>query len=86
MKTATADALDVIERKIFSMKITEAKEEDEGKVGSFTGIANVMGVVDLQDEVIEIGAFDETLKEQDGIVILLADHNTSGATRLGSGR
>lgn len=70
-----------MERKVFAMEIKEAKEQNG--VGIFTGIANVMDVIDMQDEVIDEGAFDESIKANNGSVMLLADHDPSGHSRLG---
>lgn len=53
--------------------------------GDFEGIANVMGVKDLDDDIIDEGAFSRTLSHKKGRVRLLADHDPRLASRIGIG-
>lgn len=66
-----------LERKIVKMEIKEAGEED------FEGLLSVMGIKDLDDEIVDEGAFTRTLKHKNGRVPLLADHDHRGRSRLG---
>lgn len=66
-----------IERKVVKMEIKEAGEAD------FEGILSVMGIKDLDGEIIDEGAFTRTLKHKNGRVPLLADHDHRGNSRLG---
>lgn len=59
----------------------EAKDREDLSVksltddGTFTGYASVFGKVDLQDDVVEEGAFARTIKHHDGMFPLLWQHN-----------
>lgn len=44
--------------------------------GSFSGHASVFGNVDSQQEVVERGAFKEIIKNEDGKVVVLWQHNS----------
>ena len=68
-----------LERKIFPL---ELKDDDGGDNGpQFRGIASVMNKKDLQDDIIDSGAFTRTLKHKNGRVVLLEAHMPS--QRLG---
>ena len=66
-----------LERKIVKMEIKAAGEAD------FEGLLSVMGVKDLDGEIVDEGAFTRTLKHKNGRVPLLADHDHRGGSRLG---
>jgi HK97 family phage prohead protease len=51
--------------------------------GKFTGVANLMEVVDLVNDNIHRGSFTKTLTESGGKVFLLADHDESLDSRIG---
>jgi len=58
------------ERKSYKLEIKEVTDE-----GEFVGYASVFGIVDLQGDVVDKGAFAQTLRHKNGRVPLLADHD-----------
>lgn len=67
-----------LEHKTFRL---DAKDGEDGDGPQFAGDASVMGNKDLDDEVIDEGAFKRTLDHRNGKVMLLSGHNP--ADRLG---
>lgn len=59
-----------LETKLFDMQ-----EMSVGETGTFTGYASVFGIRDLQGDIVERGAFAETIRETDGRVPILDGHD-----------
>ena len=55
-------------------QLREIKADDGGQVGTFEGLASTFGNVDLDGDVIEPGAFKDSIK-QPGAVKLLWQHD-----------
>lgn len=69
-----------LEHRTKSFELTSVKlaNPDEGEAdGTFTGIASAVGVLDRHGEVIETGAFDQTLAAKGPTFVLLWQHNPS---------
>lgn len=65
-------------QKSFALSSLKLANTDEGEQpGRFTGIASAVGVLDRHGEVIETGAFDQTLAEKGSEFVLLWQHNPS---------
>jgi HK97 family phage prohead protease len=56
------------------MKASEEVNDEDQKVGVIEGYASTYGNTDLGGDVVEKGAFKQTLKHKGGIVPLLLDH------------
>lgn len=59
-----------MEQKTFKLEIKELSE-----AGEFEGYASIYGIVDLQNEVVDRGAFNRTLQHKKGKVFLLDGHD-----------
>jgi HK97 family phage prohead protease len=66
------------ERKSFALDLTTAAED-----GTFTGLASVYGVKDLQGDIVEKGAFRKTLSERGATVPILWQHDPNTPVGLG---
>lgn len=62
-----------IEYKTFELEIKEANTAEE--YGRFEGYASTFGNMDLGFDVVEAGAFKNTIKQNKGRFPILADHN-----------
>lgn len=58
---------------VFSFKIDDADENS----GLIRGFASTFGNIDLGDDVVDVGAFKKTIKENKGVWPILADHDPS---------
>lgn len=66
----------MIEFKTFEFEFSEAKElDDSGKEARIEGYASTFGNVDQGLDIVDKGAFKQTLKLNKGKVPILADHN-----------
>jgi len=61
-----------MEKKHFQAELKAAGEKDG--IGIITGYASVFGVVDSYDEVVDAGAFTESLKTR-GLPVMLMQHD-----------
>ena len=66
-------------------KSIEVKMDDEEKVGIIEGFASTYGNVDLGGDVVEKGAYTQTLKHKGGKVPLLLDHDYRTSAIAGIG-
>jgi HK97 family phage prohead protease len=64
----------VLKTKAFKFDVKANKEDNAGQ---FTGRASVYGVVDAYNDVVMPGAFDRTLEELAGNIVVLNQHNPS---------
>jgi HK97 family phage prohead protease len=64
-------------------KIMALDVKSVGEDGTFTGVANMTGIVDLGGDIIHAGAFTKTLTEKGGKVYLFADHSGTMEKRVG---
>jgi len=62
-----------LQTKSFEFKIEDA--DSSSKFGVIRGLASAFGNIDLGDDVIEKGAFNQTIKQNKGKFPILADHN-----------
>jgi len=62
--------------KDFALELKSIDQEPVDGIASFSGIASAVGVVDHHNEVIEAGAFDETLATKGTTYPLLWQHRT----------
>jgi uncharacterized protein len=60
--------------KMRSIKMDVIEDETEGKIGTIEGYASTYGNTDLGGDVVEKGAFTQTLKHKNNTVPLLLDH------------
>lgn len=68
----------------FHLDELRTEQRDDGAdVGVFTGYASTFGNKDSYGTVFDKGAFKRTLKNQNGVVYLLADHGWRHADRIG---
>lgn len=56
-------------------KTFEFKADDVAESGKITGYASIFNNIDLGLDVVVPGAFKKTLKENKGVVVILADHD-----------
>lgn len=71
-------------RILASFKSIEMKEMDD-KIGIIEGYASTYGNVDLGGDVVEKGAYTQTLKHKNNMVPLLLDHNYTTSAIAGVG-
>lgn len=63
--------------KSFEFKLDDVDSVTDKRVGIIRGLASTFGNIDLGDDIVDAGAFKQTLKQNKGRVPILADHNPS---------
>lgn len=63
-----------VEYKTFELEFKEAKEDGPDSLGKFEGYASTFGNIDLGFDVVDQGAFKNTIKQNKGRFPILADH------------
>lgn len=63
--------------KAFEFKVEDAEISGTSTKGMIRGFASTFGNIDLGDDVVEKGAFAQTIKQNKGKFPILADHNPS---------
>lgn len=64
-----------IEFKTFEFEFTEVKDASDSGDARVEGYASTFGNMDQGFDIVEMGAFKQTLKQNKGLVPILADHN-----------
>lgn len=65
------------ESKSFEFKVDDAEITGTKTVGMIRGLASTFGNIDLGDDIVDEGAFKQTIKANKGKFPILADHNPS---------
>ena len=63
--------------RVFELEIKSVETEPDSGVGTFSGHVSVFNIPDYYNEVVVPGAFDESVKQHNGIFPLLWQHDTA---------